>query len=443
MGIFKAYDIRGLYGSQITLETAERIGRGYAKYLGAKRVAVGRDMRESSPDVEAALVRGLTASGVDVTRIGLCSTPMNYFAVANYGFDGGIQVTASHNPAAYTGFKLTRAGAIPLSGEEGIEEIRELVEGGDLPDAPTPGKVEDLDIREDYTKHVLSFAEDVRPLTVAVDVANGMGSLEVELVFPHLPVKLVPLYMELDGNFPNHEPNPLRAENLKDLIAKVREVGADVGIGFDGDADRACFVDENGRTITNDLITALLALEILPKRPGPVVYDLRSSRVVAEVIEKNGGKPIRERVGHSFLKARMRKENAVFGGEFSGHYYFRENYNADSGIIAAIHVLNLLSKREEPFSKILEPLRKYWMTGEINFEVEDKDAKIEEIAKVFSDGEIDWLDGVTVQYPDWWFNVRKSNTEPLLRLNLEGMTEEAYESGRRRVMEVLGTPVDK
>lgn len=443
MGIFKAYDVRGVFGTEITLDLAERIGRAYAEYLKPKRVAVGRDMRESSPAVADALIRGLTRGGVEVTRVGLVSTPMLYYAAAAGGYDGGIQVTASHNPAAYTGFKMTREKAIPLSGDEGIDEIRALVEGGPLPDAPAAGRVLDRDMRDDYVKHVLSFAEGIRPMTVAVDAANGMGGLEVELVFPHLPVKLEALYLDLDGNFPNHEPNPLREENLTDLIAKVRETKAAVGIGFDGDADRACFVDENGRTITNDLVTALLAVEILPKRPGAVVYDLRSSRVVAEVIRANGGTPIRERVGHSFLKARMRKEDAVFGGEFSGHYYFRENYNADSGILAAIHVLNLLSRRAEPFSKILAPLRKYHMTGEVNFEVEDKDGKIAEIAETFSDGEIDYLDGVTVQYPDWWFNVRKSNTEPLLRLNLEGMTKDAYEKGRTRVMAILGTPVAK
>jgi phosphomannomutase len=443
VGIFKAYDIRGIYGTEITLELAERIGRSYAEFMKPKRVAVSRDMRDTGPEVKAALMRGLAAGGVNVLDVGEASTPMNYFAVGNYGLDGGIQVTASHNPAAYTGFKLSREQAIPVSGDSGIQEIKALVEAGPLPDAPTPGGVEDLDIHEDYVRHVLSFVRDMKPIKVAVDAANGMGGLEVELVFPHLPVELVPLYLERDGTFPNHEPNPLRVENLQDLIAKVREVGADVGVGLDGDADRACFVDEKGQFVTNDLTTALIAMEILPENPGPVVYDLRSSRVLPETILKHGGTPVRERVGHSFLKATMRREKAVFGGEFSGHYYFKENFNADSAIIAVVKVLNVISQSDRPYSELLAPLRRYPMTGETNFEVEDKDGKIQEIAEVFADGEVDFVDGVTVQYDDWWFNVRKSNTEPLLRLNLEGMNQEAFEEGKRRVMKLLGTPVDK
>jgi phosphomannomutase len=443
MGIFKAYDIRGLYETEISLDLAERIGRAYAEFVKPKRIAVGRDMRSHGPLVMEALVRGLTRGGVDVMLIGEVSTPMGYFAVGHYGLDGGIQVTASHNPAVYTGFKMSRELAIPISSDNGIQDIRRLVEGAELPDAVTPGVAVEHDIREDYVAHVLAQADGIRPLVIAVDAANGMGGLEVEWILPHLPVKLVPLYLERDGNFPNHEPNPLRAENLADLIALVRESGADVGVGFDGDADRACFVDEKGGIVTNDLTTALLAKEVLATNPGPVVYDLRSSRVVAEVITAAGGRPIRERVGHSFLKETMRRENAVFGGEFSGHYYFRENFNADSAMIAVIKVLNVLSKDERTFSKALAPLRKYFMTGETNFEVEDKDARILELAEAFKDGEIDFVDGVTVQYPDWWFNVRKSNTEPLLRLNLEGMTQSAFEAGKRRVLALLGTPVNK
>ncbi|MEN8150718.1 MAG: phosphomannomutase/phosphoglucomutase [Planctomycetota bacterium] len=443
MGIFKAYDIRGIFGEEITLETAEKIGRAFAAFLGRTRIAVGHDMRETSPAVEQALVRGLAAGGADPVRIGLTSTPMSYFAVGHYGLGGAIQVTASHNPSEYTGFKMSREEAVPISADSGIREIESMVTSGNLPEPAAPGAVSDLDIRDDYVKHVLSFADGIGPLTVAVDAANGMGGLEVDWVFPHLPVKLVPLYLELDGTFPNHEPNPLREENLADLSAVVRESGADLGIGFDGDCDRACFVEETGRTITNDLTTALIATEVLKGETGPVVYDLRSSRVLPETIRAHGGTPIRERVGHSFLKAKMRETNAVVGGEFSGHYYFRENFNADSAIIAVIKVMNLLSKAKKPFSELLAPLRRYWMTGETNFEVEDKDAKIEEIAATFSDAEVDFLDGVTVQYDDWWFNVRKSNTEPLLRLNLEGMTEKAYEDGKRRVMSLLGEPVDR
>lgn len=443
MGIFKAYDIRGLYGTEITLELAERIGRAYAEFLKPGKVAVGRDMRSHGPAVTEALVSGLVRGGVTVHLIGESSTPMSYFAIGHYGLDGGIQVTASHNPAVYTGFKMSREEAIPISGDTGLDEIRRLVEGAPLPDAPVAGGVHELDIREDYTAHVLAQAGEIGPLTIAVDAANGMGGLEVEWVFPHLPVKLVPLYLERDGNFPNHEPNPLRKENLADLIACVRETGADLGVGFDGDCDRACFVDEQGEVVTNDLTTALLATEVLSREKGPVVYDLRSSRALPETIAAHGGVPIRERVGHSFLKATMRREKCVFGGEFSGHYYFRENFNADSAIIAVVKLLTVLSADDRPFSELLAPLRRYRMTGETNFEVFDKDAKIEELAKAFADGEVDFVDGVTVQYDDWWFNVRKSNTEPLLRLNLEGMTEQAFEDGQRRVMEYLGEPVDR
>ena len=443
MGIFKAYDIRGHFGTEISLDLAERIGRAYAAFLSPKVISVGRDMRSHGPEVAEALVRGLVRGGVNVKLIGETSTPMGYFAIGHYGLDGGIQVTASHNPAIYTGFKMSREQAIPISGDTGLDEIREMVEGDPLPDAEVPGEVTELDIRLDYTAHVLAQAGEIRPLKLAVDAANGMGGLEAEWILPHLPVELVPLYLERDGNFPNHEPNPLRQENLADLITAVRESGADLGVGFDGDGDRACFVDEQGGVVTNDLTTALLAAEVLAHEKGAVVYDLRSSRVVPEVITANGGRPIRERVGHAFLKETMRRENAVFGGEFSGHYYFRENFNADSAIIAVVKVLTVLSGDQRPFSELLAPLRKYWMTGETNFEVTDKDAKIEELASAFKDGEVDFVDGVTVQYEDWWFNVRKSNTEPLLRLNLEGMTEEAFEDGKRRVMEYLGTPVDR
>jgi phosphomannomutase len=443
VGIFKAYDVRGLYGSEITLPVAEKIGRAYAEFLKGKRVAVGRDMRSHGEAMKTALVRGLTRGGLEVLDIGVTSTPMNYFAVGFYGLCGGVQVTASHNPAAYTGLKMTREVAIPISGETGLMEIRRLAEGPPLKDADRRGTVAPLDIRRDYVRHVLSLANGIGPLRVAVDAANGMGGLETEMILPHLPVKLSALYLERDGTFPNHEPNPLRAANLADLIRLVKKSGADLGVAFDGDADRACFVDEQGGIVTNDLTTALLAMEILPGNPGPVVYDLRSSRVLPEVIREYGGTPIRERVGHAFLKDRLRRENGVFGGEFSGHYYFRENYGADSAIIALVRILKLLTKAGKPFSEVLAPLRRYHMTGEVNFEVGDKDAKIRELAEAFPDGEIDWLDGVTVSYPDWWFNVRKSNTEPLLRLNLEGMTEEAFRKGRERVMKLLGTPVDR
>jgi phosphomannomutase len=406
-------------------------------------------MRDSAGPAKAALIRGLTAMGCSVEEIGLASTPMQYFACGNYTFDAGVQVTASHNPKEYIGFKISGPGVVPVGGDSGLPEIERLATGKTAPEpAPgtKPGKVKQHDIREDYAAHVTRFWKPgKRRLRIVVDCANGMGSLEVDLGLKRLGLDLHVLYPELDGSFPNHEANPLRHENLRDLQNAVRERKADAGIAFDGDADRACFVDEKGDVVTNDLATALLAEEILPGEPrgAAVLYDLRSSRVVPETIQSLGGTPVRERVGHAFMKARLRREKGPFGGEYSGHFYFRDNWYADSGVIASILVLNRLSRDPRPFSEIMRPLRRYRQTGETNFEVEDKDGKIRELAEAFKDGEIDFLDGVSVNYRDWWFNVRKSNTEPLLRLCLEGMTEEAFEKGRARVLPLLGKPVDR
>jgi phosphomannomutase len=336
---------------------------------------------------------------------------------------------------------MSREEAIPLSADAGIREIEALVEAGIGPKGPV-GAVEPLEgLRDAYRDHVLSFAKDVKPLEVAIDCANGMGGVDAPLAFGSLPCKLHELYFELDGSFPNHEANPLKTETLRDLMACVRDRGADLGIGFDGDADRAIFVDEKGDVVTPDLVTALIADDVLAREKGPVVYDVRSSRVVPERIRERGGVPIRERVGHSFMKARMRREKAVFAGEYSGHYYFRENYCADSAIIAAMKVVSILSKEGRPFSELVASLRKYRASGEVNFEVADKTAKMNELAEAFADGEIDWLDGITVSYPRWWFNVRPSNTEPLLRLNLEAETTEVYDDSLERVLALLGEPV--
>ena len=448
-GVFHAYDVRGVWGSGIDEALSERIGRAVAMHLGCRRACVGNDMRESAVPAKAALVRGLTAMGCSVEDIGVASTPMQYFACGNYTFDAGVQVTASHNPRQYIGFKVSGAAVVPVGGDSGLGEIERLAtSGAPLDPAPgtRPGTVKARDIGADYAAHVLRFWKPgKRRPRVVVDCANGMGSLEVDLGLGRLGLDLTVLYPELDGNFPNHEANPLRHENLRDLQEAVLGKGADCGIAFDGDADRACFVDEKGGVVGNDLATALLAREILPGEPrgAAVLYDLRSSRVVPETIAALGGTPVRERVGHSFMKARLRREKGPFGGEYSGHFYFRDNWYADSGVLAAVHMLNLLSRDERPLSEILRPLRRYRQSGELNFEVRDKDAKIREIAEAFRDGEVDFLDGVSVHYPDWWFNVRKSNTEPLLRLCLEGMTEEAFEKGRARVMPFLGRPVDR
>ncbi len=446
MSVFRAYDVRGVWGREIDEALSERIGRAVAAHLKCRRVAVGNDMRESAIPAKAALIRGLTSMGCDVEDVGLVSTPMHYFACGHHVFDAGVQVTASHNPSEYIGFKVSGPSVVPVGGDSGLPEIgRMAMAGVDVPPGTRPGVVTSREIADEYTAHVLRFHRPGRPLRVAVDCANGMGSLEVRLALSRLDHELQVLYPELDGSFPNHEANPLRAENLRDLQAAVAEHRADVGIAFDGDADRACFVDEKGGVVTNDLVTALLAEEVLPAEPrgAAVVYDLRSSRVVPETIRALGGVPVRERVGHAYMKARLRSEKGPFGGEYSGHFYFRDNWYADSGVIAAVLVLNRLARDPRPFSGILVPFRRYRQTGEVNFEIHDKDGKIAEIARAFADGEVDFADGVTVNYPDWWFNVRKSNTEPLLRLNLEGMTAAAFEAGRARVLPFLGEPVDR
>jgi len=443
-GIFKAYDIRGIYPGQLNEELARRIGNAFARFIGGRRLVVGRDMRLSSDKLADAAMEGMTDAGADCTDVGVIETPMSYFAIGHYGFDGGVMTTASHNPAKYNGFKLSRERAIPLSEETGIAEIEKMVNEKEYRKAQKKGSIARKDIFPDYKKHVLSFAQGWKPLKVVIDAGNGMGGKVVPFIFSDSPIRIIPLFFELDGSFPNHEANPLKPQNMVDLQNKVREVRPDFGVAFDGDGDRVIFVDENGEIIGPDLLTALIAKEVLAKDKGAsILYDLRSSRVVPETIAAAGGKPVRERVGHAFMKATLRKTGAVFGGELSGHYYFRDNFCADSGVIAFIKILNLLSRTDEKLSMLLAPLKKYHQSGEINFQVEDKDAKIEEIAEVFSDGKIDYLDGISVQYEDWWFNVRKSNTEPVLRLNAEADTPELLGRGKKRIMELLGEPMEK
>jgi len=438
VGIFKAYDIRGIVPDEFNPELGYKISNALAQFLGAANIVVGHDMRSHSAEIAAASKRGILDAGVDVIDIDLSSTPAAYFAVGQGGYGGGLQVTASHNPARYNGYKLCREQAIPLSYESGIEDIEELVRKGSVRKAHQPGQIYRKDITEEYLRHVLRFVQYLKPLKVAVDAANGMAGRYIPLLFEELPCELIPLYLQLDGTFPHHEANPLEEKNLADLKKTVLEKGADLGVAFDGDADRAAFVDEKGRTISNDLVTALIAQETLAHWPNtPVIYDLRSSWVVPEEVEKMGGIPVESRVGHSYIKRLMRERNAVFGGELSGHYYFRENFYADNALIALVKVLNLMSSRDQALSEIMKPLRRYCATGEINFEVTDKDAKIEELGEAFSDGEVYFLDGVSVRYPDWWFNVRKSNTEPLLRLNLEARTKELMEEAKDRVVKII------
>lgn len=448
-GIFKAYDIRGTYPDQVNEDIAYKVGYHYRDLLDEEDLArgpvvvVSRDMRKHSESLAEALKRGLRASGVAVLDIGLADTPLNYFATGFLKASGGIQVTASHNPAEYNGFKMSRRDAIPVSRDTGIAKLEGLVlQSTATGKEPLQAGEETRDVWAAYSEHILSFLETAEPrLTLAADAANGMGTLYRPMI-EKMNVNLVPLYFELDGSFPNHEANPLKPENLVDLERAVKEHGCNLGVAFDGDADRAMFVDENGRAISADKITGLLAPRFLRKEPGAViVYDLRSSWATKEAIEEAGGKPLRERVGHSFMKATMRRHNSPFGGELAGHFYYRDNYTADSSIMTLVHILNTLRETGKPLSELVAPLERYFATGEINFRVEDKQGMIRRLGEIFSDGEIDFLDGITVQYSDWWFNVRPSNTEPLLRLVLEARTRELMEEKKARLLEILGDPV--
>ncbi|HUK13307.1 MAG TPA: phosphomannomutase/phosphoglucomutase [Thermoanaerobaculaceae bacterium] len=446
-GVFKAYDIRGLYPKEIDEKLAFAVGFHFRSILEredlerGERVVISRDMRSSGAALSRALADGLRTAGIGVVDIGLATTPMNYFAIGHLRVAGGIQVTASHNPAAYNGLKLSRRDAIPVSSETGIGELERLVGAAAAP-APAPAApIETRDIFQAYGDHVLRFVTSRAPrLRVGVDVANGMATLYRPLL-EALNIDMVPLFFGLDGSFPNHEANPLKPENLRDLQRAVKDGGCALGIAFDGDADRAIFVDDAAAAVGADLITALLAPAILQRFPeAPIVYDIRSSWATREAIAAAGGRPVRERVGHSFMKATMRRIGSPFGGELAGHFYYRENYFADSSLITAIEVLNLMRRTGQPLTALLRPLRRYAGTGEVNFHVDDKAGMIKRLAEIFADGKIDYLDGITVEYPDWWFNVRPSNTEPLLRLVMEARSEALLAAGKARVMPILGQP---
>lgn len=436
-GIFKAYDIRGIYGQDLTDAVAENIGRAYATFTGARRVVVGRDVRPHSLPLFAALARGLTAQGADVIDIGLCSTPMSYFANGSLGADGSIVITASHNPAAWNGFKLCRAGAQPISGATGIAEIERIVKEGSFgPRAAHPGRVTTHDILPAYSGHLAQFRHAAGRLRVVADLANGMGIWEARTLAPHLDLDL--LYDQPDGTFPNHEANPLDVATLAELQRRVRRGGYAFGVSFDGDADRAGFVDERGDIVPMDFVTALIAQEMLATRKGVVLYDLRSSRVVAEVIAAAGGTPLMCRVGHAFIKQQMRDHDALFAGELSGHYYFRDNYTAESSALAVLSLANIVSRAGRPLSSLVAPLRKYSQSGEINSRVACAPAAV--LARVkerYAGARIVELDGVSVDCGDWWFNVRSSNTEPLVRLNLEARTPEVMAEKRDEVLALI------
>jgi len=432
-GIFKAYDIRGIYGDTITDEITYNIGRAIATFLKCRKVVVGRDMRPHSEPLFASLARGLTELGADVVDLGQCSTPMSYYGNGLLEGDAGIMITASHNPGEWNGLKMSRAQAVPISGATGIADIEKIVETGAYnPPAEKPGHVSTYDIMPEYKKHVAKHAHLARPVKIVTDMANAMGIIEAQALDGL--VEMDPLFDTLDGTFPNHEANPLKAETLESLQEKVRSGEYDFGVAFDGDADRAGFVDEKGDIIPMDLITALVAQDLLAKEKGVVFYDLRSSWAVKEVIEENGGTPMMSRVGHAFIKQQMRESNAVFAGELSGHYYFRDNYFAESSSMAVLCVANIVSAAQVPLSEIVKPIQRYCASGEINSRIGDTDAALERLKEKYSDGALALLDGVSIEYDDWWFNVRCSNTEPLIRLNLEAKTQEKMEAKRDEVL---------
>jgi phosphomannomutase len=437
--IFKAYDVRGVVPDELDADIARAIGAAFASWSGAPRIALGRDCRLSSPELAAAIIEGITSVGSDVVDLGLASTDLLYFASGHLDVPG-IMLTASHNPKQYNGLKFCLAGAKPVGEESGLREIRSLVEAGEPEGLRGGGKVRAQDLLDAYVEHVLSFVDvsAMRPLTVAVDTANGMGGLVAPAVLVRLPVTLHHLYAELDGTFPNHPADPIDPENQKDLKAEVLQHGADVGLAFDGDADRVFLIDERAQDVSGSLVTALVAAAMLDRQPGAkVVHNLICSWTVPEVIREHGGIPIRTRVGHSFIKQVMAETGAIFGGEHSGHYYFRENYRADSGLIAAVVSLAELSKSGGPLSTLLAPFRRYVASGEINSPVSDQRARMEAIAAALAEGRQDRLDGLTVEFDDWWCNVRPSNTEPLLRLNVEARTPEMLAEKTAMVLELI------
>jgi phosphomannomutase len=443
--VFKAYDVRGIHPTELDEEGAYAIGRAYAEHFEPKTIAVGRDMRLSSPSMAAAVMRGASEAGADVLDIGLVGTEMVYFAVGELGLDGGIAITASHNPKEYTGMKIVRRGALPVGGESGLLDVRDRAMSiTDMSGGQTPGhgSVRQEDVYPAFVERVLSFVdlEAMRPLRVVIDAANGMAGAMLPPVLERLPIEAVRCYFEPDGSFPNHEPNPLLPENREFIVGKVREEGADLGIAFDGDADRCFFVDDTGEFVPGDFVTALLAESLLEKEPGAkIIYDVRASWAVRDTVERAGGTALVNRVGHAFIKHRMREEDAVFAGEVSGHYYFRDFSQADSGTVPALLMLELVSKRERPLSEILRPYReRYFLTGELNTPVPDVALKLQELKEHFAgQGEVSHLDGISITAQDWHLNVRPSNTEPLLRLNLEALDPALMERKRDEALAVV------
>jgi phosphomannomutase len=437
--IFKAYDVRGVYPEELNEDACRRIARAFVTFAKADKIVLGHDMRLSSPALSKAFVAGATEQGADVVVIGLCSTDMLYFASGILDLPG-VMFTASHNPKEYNGMKFCRRKAAPISIDTGLADIRDMAFGGNFPASSRKGHAENQDMLERYVDHALGLIDvsQLRPLRVVADAGNGMGGLILPAVYKRLPCELIGHCFDLDGSFPDHQPDPINPDNIKLLQNWVLQDGGDLGMAFDGDADRVFLVDDRGEPVSGSLTTALIARRILKTHPGEkIIYNLINSWIVPETIVEYGGTPVKERVGHSFIKQTMANTGAIFAGEHSGHYYFRDNFRADSGLIASLFVLEIVSLLDEPLSQILEPFKKYYDSGEINSEVKDIPAKLEEIARVYSDGKIDHLDGITVEFEDWWFNVRPSNTEPLIRLNLEGRTRELMERKRDEVLAVI------
>jgi phosphomannomutase len=440
--VFKAYDVRGIYPGELDEAGAYAIGRAYVEQFEPRTIAVGRDMRLSSPAMADAVMRGAADEGADVSDLGLVGTEMVYFAVGELGLEGGVMVTASHNPKEYTGMKIVRRGALPVGGDSGLLDIRTRALDSARQKTGPQGTITQVDIWPQFVERVLSFVdvEAIKPLRVVIDAANGMAGVMLPPVLERLPIEAVRYFFEPDGSFPNHEPNPLLPENREFIVTKVKEESADLGVAFDGDADRCFFVDDTGEFVPGDFVTALLAESILEKEPGAkILYDVRASWAVPETISRAGGDPLVNRVGHAFFKHRMRQEGAAFGGEVSGHYYFRDFSQADSGVIPFLLMLELVSKRGRKLSEILEPYRgHYFITGELNTPVADVALKLQELKERFGgEGEVSHLDGLSIDAEDWHMNVRPSNTEPLLRLNLEALSPELMERKRDEVLDVI------
>ncbi|MGZ4138391.1 MAG: phosphomannomutase/phosphoglucomutase [Actinomycetota bacterium] len=437
--IFKAYDIRGLYPDQLDEEVAHRTGRAFVAVLNARAVVVAHDMRSSSEPLSAAFISGAATQGADVTDMGLATTDMLYYASGSLNMPG-VVFTASHNPSKYNGMKLVRSGALPVGSSSGLDQIKAMVESGDFPRPPRLGQIGRRDLLPDFVDHVLSFVDPAafRPLKVVIDAGNGMAGLTVPKVFSRLPIEVVPLFFELDGTFPNHPADPIQPENLQALRAAVREHGAVAGMAFDGDADRVFFVDEKAEPVSASLLGAMISKVVLEQHPGEkIVYSLTCSRVVPETILECGGEPIRTRVGHSFIKQVMADTGAIFGTEHSGHFYLRDHYRAECGVITALLTLEVISRSGGTFSDALAPFRRYWNSGEINSEVADKEGAMQRVEEAFPAGTHDRTDGLLVEFEDWWFSLRPSNTEPLLRLNVEAREAGTGEARRDEILSII------